>query len=267
MKTLIVGLARSGTSALLFKLKSALPSTTWCLFEPSAFDPSAAAASENVLVKTIIGSPIFDSFRDFDKKILLVRDPRDNLVSRLLYHPTGMAALRNDQMKVDTFVEALRGKEADPGSISFRDLFDLAFRLSGRYHPDRSVELYTTALDFHGEHRGLFVYKYEDFILGRYAAIESYLGIALPAGEVTVDAPYQHVERAKAASDWKHWFTADDVSYFRPRLSAYMDAYGYADDWTLADEPHIRSEHSSEFVRRSVAMRIDAERRDTGSPA
>jgi hypothetical protein len=265
MKTLIVGLARSGTSALLFKLKDALPPTTLSLFEPSAFDPSHPTTSENVLVKILIGSQIFGSFRDFDKKILLVRDPRDNLVSRLLYHPTGMAALRNDQTKMDTFVEALRDKEADPGSISFRGLFDLAFRLSGRYRPDRAVELYTTALDFHCEHQDLFVYKYEDFIIGRYAAIESYLGTALTAGEATVAAPYQHVERAKAANDWKHWFTADDVSYFRPRLSAYMDAYGYVDDWTLVDEPHIHPQHGSEFVRRSVAMRIDADRRDAGS--
>jgi hypothetical protein len=39
-KTLIVGIARSGTSALYFKLREALPPTTWCLFEPREIDPS-----------------------------------------------------------------------------------------------------------------------------------------------------------------------------------------------------------------------------------
>ena len=66
MKTLIVGIARSGTSALYFKLKQALPESTWCLYEPARFDPTDPGSSANVLAKIVIGRPgAFDytSFR------------------------------------------------------------------------------------------------------------------------------------------------------------------------------------------------------------
>jgi len=116
--------------------------------------------------------------------------------------------------------------------------------------------LYELALDFHQTNNDFLVYKYEDLIVGRYVAIEDYLGIEVPGGDADVTAQYEHVVRTKAANDWKNWFTPDDVEYFRPRLSAFMRAYGYPDDWSLADGPHISPEHSSEFVRRSIAIRI-----------
>jgi hypothetical protein len=268
MKTLITGIGRSGTSALYFKLQEALPPTTWCLFEPPALDRSALDASPDVLAKILIGMPYVSDparVRAFDKKILIVRDPRDNLVSRLLYRPCGEAEIRENEAKVSAFIDALRSKEADPRSISMQALFELTFRLSGPYHPDRSTALQALALDFHRNNDGFVVYKYEDFIAGRYAAIENYLGIRLPGREAQVSPPYQYAVRTKASDGWRHWFTADDVNFFRPRLAPFMAAYGYADDWALAAEPQISAEHSSDFVRRSVAARRRQDRDPGGS--
>jgi hypothetical protein len=268
VKTLITGIGRSGTSALYFKLQEALPPTTWCLFEPHALDPSALDASPDVLAKILIGMPYVSDparLRAFDKKILMVRDPRDNLVSRLLYRPCGTAEIRRDEAKVAAFVETLRGKEADPRSISMQALFELTFRLCGPDRPDRSTALQALALDFHRNNDGFVVYKYEDFIAGRYSVIEDHLGIRLPDGEVQVSAAHHHTVRTKASDGWRHWFTADDVNYFAPRLAPFMAAYGYADDWTLAAEPQISAEHSSDFVRRSVAIRRQQDRDAGGS--
>jgi len=258
MKTLIVGIARSGTSALYFKLKQGLPESTWCLFEPAHFNPSDPAGSANVLAKIVIGLPgEFDyaSFRQFDRKIMMVRDPRDNIVSRILYAPCATAAFRKDEAKVAAFTGALLRKEADPRSVSVVALSDLFRRLNGLDGASRPTMLHDLALDFHRANNDFVVYTYEDFIAGRYAAIEGYLDIALPGGEADVTAQYEHVARTKTANDWKNWFTADDVAYFRPRVAAFMRAYGYADDWTLAAEPHISAAHGSEFVRRSIALR------------
>src|SRR5258708_35181889 len=100
MKTLIVGIARSGTSALYFKLKQALPETTCCLYEPPCFDPSDPGGSPNVLAKIVIGPPgefDYTSFREFDKKIMIVRDPRDNVVSGVLYGPCATEVFRRDK--------------------------------------------------------------------------------------------------------------------------------------------------------------------------
>jgi hypothetical protein len=268
VKTLITGIGRSGTSALFFKLQKALPPTTWCMFEPHEIDPSALDAAPEVLAKIVTGMPYFSDparLRAFDKKILIVRDPRDNLVSRLLYRPCGTADIRRDEAKVAAFVDALRAKEADPRSVSMQALFELTFRLSGPFYPDRAVALQAVALDFHRNNDGFVVCKYEDFITGRYATIEDYLEIRLPGGEVQVTGPYLHAERTKASGNWRHWFTADDVNFFRPRLAAFMAAYGYADDWTLAAEPRIDAEHSSDFVRRSVAVRRQQDREAEGS--
>ena len=263
MKILIVGLARSGTSALYFKIKEALPKNTWCLYEPQRFDPSDPGGAPEVLAKILIAPPnIFDypSFRDFDKRIMIVRDPRDSLVSRILYRPCGSQAFRGNEAKVAAFTEALRRKEADPRSISLLALIDLFGRLIGEDWLPRVTMLTGLALEFHRNNGGFFVYKYEDLVARSYAAIEDYLGIVLPLGEADVAPQYQHVVRTKAAHDWQNWFTAEDVAFFRPHLASYMRAYGYPDDWTLADEPRIRPEHGSEFVQRSVALRRQLDR-------
>src|SRR5271156_672070 len=269
MKILIVGLARSGTTALYFKIRQALPDKTWCLYEPSRFDPSDPGAAPDVLAKILISHTAdFDyaSFHDFDKRILIVRDPRDHLVSRLLYRACSDSKFRQDDTNVARFIDTVRDKEANPRSISLLDLLDRYNALSGqrRASPDASLNAvprswatgsYSVALDFHRKHNGLFTYKYEDFVAGNHLAVEQYLGTDLPGGEAAVTAAYGHVARTKSANDWKNWFTEEDVAFFRPHLAAYMRAYGYPDDWTPADEPLIRPEHGSEFVRRSVALR------------
>jgi hypothetical protein len=89
-----------------------------------------------------------------------------------------------------------------------------------------STVLYDMALDFHRANDDFVVYTYEDFIAGRCAAIENYLDITLASGEADVTSQYGHVVRTKTANDWRNWFTADDVAYFRPRLAAFMRAYG-----------------------------------------
>jgi hypothetical protein len=269
MKTLIVGLPRSGTTALFFKVKQALLETTWCLYEPPCFDPSDPSAAAGVLAKVLIsGTGDFDyaSFRDFDKAILVIRDPRDHLVSRLLYRACSDAKFRQDDVKVAGFVAAIRDKEVDPHSMSILDLLDRYNGLSGENHAvpftgattrprSWAIGSYAMALDFHGRHAGLMTYKYEDLVAGNLLPIERYLGITVPGGETVVDDAYEHVTRTKGANDWKNWFTATDVAFFRQYLTGYMQAYGYADDWALSDAPRICPEHGSEFVRRSVAIR------------
>ena len=67
--------------------------------------------------------------------------------------------------------------------------------------------------------------------------------------------------REPKRNDWKNWFTEEDIAFFRPHLAAYMLAYGYPDDWTPAEAPHIRPEHGSEFIQRSVALRRQQDRK------
>ena len=99
MKIVIYWLAKSGTMALFYKLKNSLPPDLICLFEPRSFAPSVLKQrgfrallgrrrEPDVLAKVLPFRPAapadVDSFSAFDKQILLVRDPRDRLISRLL---------------------------------------------------------------------------------------------------------------------------------------------------------------------------------------
>ena len=90
---------------------------------------------------------------------------------------------------------------------------------------------------------------------GNYSALECNLRLTLAPGDVAVAEQYEYVARTKQSGDWRHWFTRSDVDFFRPYLLSYMRAYGYADQWSLADRPTIATEHASKFVLRTVAQR------------
>ena len=199
----------------------------------------------------------------------MVRDPRDHLISRLLYRACADPAFRNDDLKVQRFVEALREKERNPRNVSLLELYlrynsisdptiswpqSLPAHASGELPPRIPVHAYSRALEFHEGKRDLFTYRYEDFVSGNYHALECNLRLTLAPGDVAVAGQYEHVTRTKQFGDWRHWFTRSDVDFFAPIFS-YMRAYGYADQWSLADRPTIATEHASKFVLRSVAQR------------
>jgi hypothetical protein len=268
LKVLIVGLPKSGTTALLFKLKQALPAHALCLYEPKRFEPCTTSGKQDVLAKILIGAlgdVDYPSFREFDKRILIVRDPRDHFVSRLLYRACADPEFRNDDAKVSAFVETMRQKEADPRSLSLLTLLDRYNDLRDDGRPQISapgavyrswaIGSYPMALTFHRQEGEFLIYKYEDLVAGFHAPLENYLDIAVPPGAAIVAEQYDHVFRTGSAGDWVNWFTAPDVEFFRPHLLPYMLEYGYADDWTLAAAPRIKSEHASKFVLRSVAHR------------
>jgi hypothetical protein len=276
MKILIVGLPKSGTTALYFKLKQALPPGTSCLYEPPRFE-SSSTSEIDVLAKILIspsGDFDYPSFRGFDRRILIVRDPRDHFVSRLLYRACADPLFRHDDAKVSSFVEIMRQKEANPRSLSLLDLLDRYNSLrdegrspapaeAGALPRSWAIGSYRAALEFHSKEDGLFIYRYEDFVAGDYRRLENHLQLAIAPGDTAVAPQYAHVTRTKSSGDWRHWFTQSDADFFRPYLLPYMRAYGYDDEWSLADRPTIAAEHASKFVLRTVAQR----RQDTaGAP-
>jgi hypothetical protein len=45
------------------------------------------------------------------------------------------------------------------------------------------------------------------------------------------------------------------VAFFKPIFAAYMDHYGYQDDWTLHPTPTINPAHASEYVANLIQKR------------
>src|SRR5215210_8065320 len=135
MRVVIYGLAKSGTTALFYLVKGALAPDAVCLFEPRAFDPRALRPRQlarllgrvrepDVLAKVLPFRPSEPadaaSFSGFDKQILIVRDPRDRVVSRLLYGVYDSTFYRRDE-ELAAFVGLLKRKEAGPRSVSVRE--------------------------------------------------------------------------------------------------------------------------------------------------
>ena len=82
MRVVIAGQSKSGTTALYSLFRVLLPGHQY-LFEPRAYQGD----EQDIIIKGIVGISSFEGMAHFDTKFLIVRDPRDNLVSRFLYAP------------------------------------------------------------------------------------------------------------------------------------------------------------------------------------
>lgn len=249
MKILIAGQGKSGTTALFCALKQTLPPTYTYLFEPMGY----AATDQNrfVLAKVQLNEfAKINEFDDFDKKIFIVRDARDNLVSRVLYAVYN-DEFSNDDEKVRSFIELIEQKRKEPLSISMVELLQVLNDLSGKDILGSFILRHQLSFDFDPFTRGYFIYKYEHFVAGQYASLEKYLGFNL-SFDGKVDAAYSRVARTKGSGDWRNWFTEHDVGYFRPIYHEYLLRYEYDLAWTLNPEPKIQPEHSTEYVMRLV---------------
>lgn len=271
MKIVILGLAKSGTTGLFYKIKNSLPPGIVCLFEPRSFDPRAIkkkglrsllnfGREPDVLAKILPFRPDdasdAESFSDFDKQILIVRDPRDRLVSRLLYGVYDSQFCAYDD-KVREFVELLEEKEGDPSHVSLKTLLSTIARLDGKSF---SLEKWATEymrhsilkpLDFHDAHRDIFVFKYEEMIDRRYESLEKYLDLALKGGS-TVHPSLGRVVRTKSYGGWRDWFTSEDVEYLRPVMKPFLDRYYPDSNWELNRTPLLPAEYGSGYIKRIV---------------
>lgn len=278
MRVVIYGLARSGTTALFYIIRESLPADAVCLFEPRAFDPRAFKArplarllhrrrEPDVLAKVLPFRPAEPadaaSFSGFDKQILLVRDPRDRLVSRLLYGAYDSTFYGRDE-SLAAFLSLLRRKEADPRSVSVRELLKTFAELNGDefsfdgWAADYARHSVRAPLDFHDCHAGLFVCKYEEMVEGRLGALEEYLGLKLRPGP-SVPAEYRRVARTKTRGGWRDWLTPEDVEYLRPVFRPYLERYYEGADWELSARPSVPAGFGSGYVLRIVNERRAAE--------
>lgn len=86
----IFGQYKTGTTALFYQLLGALPPDTHTLFEPMRYEAGRGRASA-VLAKVILAlydgpnKVCYEDFLGFPHKILLLRDPRDRIVSGTLF--------------------------------------------------------------------------------------------------------------------------------------------------------------------------------------
>lgn len=257
MKILIAGLAKTGTTGLLYLIVNSVGNGLKLLFEPQECPADLKTESGNVVVKVLIGSQLnVASFAHFDKKITIVRDPRDRIISVLLYSQYHANYL-SDYERVCVVRECLEKKESSPSSVSIREILEVIGRVSGKPNMagnrPKAVKAELVWLDDYVEvFPDGFLYKYEDFVSEDFAQLEKHLGVPL-SGKAEVPGNFKRVNRTKTYGDWRNWFTAEDVQVYKPILAPWLKKYGYdAEDWEINAVPTIEREHCSGYFMRLV---------------
>lgn len=183
----------------------------------------------------------------FDKRVMIVRDPRDVVISWLLYRPFLHGNYLN-QAFMDDFLKLLSHKEKDPQSVSIRQLHQVyEHHQIGYTRPAQFRELFNIEQRELGGPAPVFLMRYEDFVDGQVGALSRHLGLALTA-KTELGAHVTFNQRSKSYGAWRHWFTPEDVEDYREVFTPYLRRHGYSSNWVLAKDPVVPSATSSEHV-------------------
>ena len=258
MKISILGMGKSGTTALFYAIKQCLDKDTRLFFEPEDFYTACQQVlqAKSGLIKWLFGE-FKDTFSEglvqLDKTVLIVRDPRDILVSRLLYRVRDMGFV-HDKQKYNRYLDLLRKKEREPQTVSVSQLFDFQDELDNGAHPYGNPKAFLGAkrqlLKFWEKHQqDVFCLKYEDFVRGDVTALSAYLECDIDH-DISVDKQHRRVVRSKKSGNWREWFTPEDVAHLRPICSDLIDIFGYSESWDLDMPQRLDPAFGSDYVQR-----------------
>lgn len=259
MKVLILAIGRSGTTALLHKVGTALPD---CKVFSGGTPDKVAKVRGDAIFKFTYNVPkgrTFAMFREhlretqYDRKIWIARDPRDNALSRCLFR--WYRGSKTDKEQYRAVLELVERKERSPSSVAFCELM--------RYRGQRLKPFSSFAEVAEDERRTFaemhdfvsslgddwFIFKYEDLLNNDFAKFNDYMGFTVKS-EANIDDSTVKVARKKSSGDWRDWYTEEDVKLLRPAYSAYMDLIGYDScDWDLNARQVIEPKYASLYLK------------------
>lgn len=253
----IFGMYKTGTTAIFSNILNSLDSDPRLLFEAEAYNPLPGDAETGVLCKVILGSPTvqYDSFNRMAKKISIIRDPRDWLISGMLFIIQESSTIINDDEVYKRIFNLLLKKENDPISISLNSILSEILK----YTPLKNMKafldwvrsIHTDVISFNQSLQDGYLLRYEDFIDRNIFNLNNYLGITLNTN-VSVNKHYSHVPRSLNYDNWKHWLTEEDVSIFKDSFAPYLRHYVYDLNWELESNPIILTDHCTKYVDRII---------------
>lgn len=271
MRVLVIGKAKTGTTALAHLIKQAIE-PCGLVMEPKSVLEFGRESLENPGNETI--KIIYEHFIDHQrhlnaivhgefgfpvhKVVFITRDVRDEMISRLMYFAKPM---RNQGLPKDSpeekwglWIQLLEEKERRPRDISFRHLCDRFKAIFGmdvwanitrmqenvRYENFRSKSVA----------REKFVIAYEDMVTGRLDGLEAYLGVPLLSDMTTLNlGPFGYTKRSGSSDNWRAFFTEEDVEILRPHITSKLDDARY-NDWTLRPRESLNPDDYSRYVAR-----------------
>lgn len=269
MKIHIIGLSKSGTTALFYLIKDSSKENIETIFERKALARKRELLESNndVLLKMLLFPGAlkkgeYDELVEIsDKNILIIRDPRDNIISELLYYGGYHVTWSKSYEQRQKAIALLKEKEANSKIVSVIRLFEI---LCDRDREDLNqymMKRYESVSEFVERYKNVEVVKYEDILQNSLHNLENYLGFSL-APKTQVKSDHAYVIRKKAEGDWKNWFTEEDIVFFKPILEKYMSQFEYPNDWTLSAQPGILAKYSSAYFEKLIENKRNSHRPD-----
>lgn len=261
MNVLIMGRAKTGTTIIAKTIQKSMPSASF-LMEPKSIERFMVDHQNNLVAKIIFEHWSEQPYSrlallnnelptQFDKSIMILRDPRDELISRMFYIVYGYVKQgKISRAQLTPWQNIVVKKEMEPLTVSIQDMISVLNETLGIHI---NLELkntfnYFRFINAHNEKLNYLILRYEDFINNNLQSLEDYLGIQLTE-ERSVDQFNNRVLRTASYNNWKSYFLQSDLDAFKALHQHEMDAMGYQ-DWELLQTPELNPEHGSLYMSR-----------------
>ncbi|HPQ94071.1 MAG: sulfotransferase domain-containing protein [Thiothrix sp.] len=274
MNILVIGPAKTGTTIISKTIHDAVPGAEFHM-EPKGIDVFLKDSSEDGsrhVVKIIyehwskkpysLKAVIHNELPlVFERLVAIVRDPRDEWISRMMYFAYDWAIRMSRQEKLEVskleqWVRFIGEVEHNPQNHSFLSMLDTLNRIFGSKLQVRGRRIDSYWAFCHNLPTHAHVLRYEDFVSGRMERLEQFLGLVL-----TVPASLGNLDRTmRSASfnNWKEIFKQEDIELFRQQCGDLMEARGYT-DWELAPAARLDTTSYSGYLKRVLAAYLPAE--------
>ena len=255
---LIVGQGKSGTSKLTYVVSGGMAEDVNVHFEPKGRQGLAdiglhrKLTSELPVVTKSLYTPKskvrFGSLSQlYDRKIWILRDPRDRTISLLLYR--WFKGHKPDPKKYQMALELVKRKEADPASVHIKDIWDIVFA-PGMYEKRLREEYQQLDHIISNLDDSWYILPYEHMVDGKLDELNSYLGFETVLDREVPDK-FNRVVRSKAYGNWRHWFTHVDITFYQEVLGPFISKYcPHVNDWDINNSPRIDPNTGSEYMKR-----------------
>jgi len=267
---LILGRAKTGTTFIAKSIEASCPAApARFIMEPKTQRDINRAANASTR-STLIMKVLFDHWGmqrsalgelaagssppNFHARIAIVRDPRDEIISRLMFRPFSFLISGEARAEdVERWASVLEQREQNP-EMTFLDVQKaFAATFPGTRDPADEIRLIARlCMDYaHYLKQNQTVFttlRYEDAVADDFSAIQSALGWQVAkTGDL---GRFGHTKRSGAATNWAKWFHPCDLETVKDLMEPACAALGYH-DWTLpADiDRTIEPEHHSDYTR------------------
>jgi hypothetical protein len=236
---LIIGLAKTGTTAVAMTLRNTLQIQGFCM-EPKELATIEAHGDERLVVKILFDHWLgrADQLRDFQRDtgdgstpitIAIVRDPRDEAISRLHYQAYNYFSTRptTDDDRA-AWLDIFYQKEVMPDAIGLIEMEkQLKERFGAGFLPGR--RLYESFLHFVDDMIEMnaattYLLRYEDFV---GSTISNPSLRTLLSGSHNVGPRLRRVERSRSSGDWQHFLTDSDLTVINKLAEPFLRRFDY----------------------------------------